>query len=69
MDRRAVSLPGRRRAPASTELAACYPPLSGRGQRDKVMSARGSGAVVAHHLAKVRVAGSNPVFRSRNLVF
>src|SRR5580704_12407007 len=25
---------------------------------------RGSGAVVAHHLAKVRVAGSNPVFRS-----
>ncbi len=25
---------------------------------------RGSGAAVAHHLAKVRVAGSNPVFRS-----
>ena len=26
---------------------------------------RGCGAVVAHHLAKVRVAGSNPVIRSR----
>jgi hypothetical protein len=26
---------------------------------------RGSGSVVEHHLAKVRVAGSNPVFRSR----
>jgi hypothetical protein len=25
---------------------------------------RGSGSVVEHHLAKVRVAGSNPVFRS-----
>jgi hypothetical protein len=24
----------------------------------------GSGSVVEHHLAKVRVAGSNPVFRS-----
>ena len=30
--------------------------------------ARGSGAVVAHHLAKVRVAGSNPVFRSEKAV-
>jgi hypothetical protein len=28
--------------------------------------ARGSGSVVEHHLAKVRVAGSNPVFRSRS---
>ena len=27
---------------------------------------RGSGAAVAHHLAKVRVAGSNPVFRSQS---
>ncbi len=27
-------------------------------------TARGSGSVVEHHLAKVRVAGSNPVFRS-----
>ena len=34
------------------------------GRRDKVISQRGSGAAVAHHLAKVRVAGSNPVFRS-----
>src|SRR4051812_41163522 len=25
----------------------------------------GSGSVVEHHLAKVRVAGSNPVFRSK----
>jgi integrase len=33
--------------------------------RDTVVAQRGSGAVVAHHLAKVRVAGSNPVFRSR----
>ena len=29
---------------------------------------RGSGAVVAHHLAKVRVAGSSPVFRSVGLL-
>jgi hypothetical protein len=29
-----------------------------------MVAQRGSGAVVAHHLAKVRVAGSNPVFRS-----
>src|SRR5690349_15927750 len=27
-------------------------------------SSRGSGSAVEHHLAKVRVAGSNPVFRS-----
>ena len=36
------------------------------------MHPRGSGAAVAHHLAKVRVAGSNPVFRSivfRSIVF
>ena len=29
-----------------------------------VEQAGGSGSVVEHHLAKVRVAGSNPVFRS-----
>ena len=27
---------------------------------------RGSSSVVEHHLAKVGVAGSNPVFRSKN---
>jgi hypothetical protein len=36
------------------------------GGRDKVVLLRGSGAAVAHHLAKVRVAGSNPVFRSKS---
>ena len=29
---------------------------------------RGSGSVVEHRLAKARVAGSNPVFRSKNAV-
>ncbi len=32
--------------------------------RRRLRGARGSGSVVEHHLAKVRVAGSNPVFRS-----
>ena len=32
-----------------------------------MIAQRGSGAAVAHHLAKVRVAGSNPVFRSNEL--
>src|SRR5580700_11216782 len=38
--------------------------LAVAGWRDRVIPQRGSGAAVAHHLAKVRVAGSNPVFRS-----
>ncbi len=33
-----------------------------------MVSQRGSGAAVAHHLAKVRVAGSNPVFRSKKVL-
>ena len=40
------------------------PPFPARGRRDRMVLQRGSGAAVAHHLAKVRVAGSNPVFRS-----
>ena len=35
-----------------------------QGHRGEASPARGSGSVVEHHLAKVRVAGSNPVFRS-----
>ena len=33
-------------------------------QVEDLSSARGRGSVVEHHLAKVRVAGSNPVVRS-----
>ncbi|GAA3408301.1 hypothetical protein GCM10018952_04950 [Streptosporangium vulgare] len=35
-----------------------------RARRGNPKRIRGSGSVVEHHLAKVRVAGSNPVFRS-----
>ena len=49
-----------------SRAVACHP--VGQIGRDRVVVPRGSGAVVAHHLAKVRVAGSNPVFRSRNPV-
>ncbi len=33
-------------------------------QVEDLSSTRGRGSVVEHHLAKVRVAGSNPVVRS-----
>ena len=39
--------------------------FAGRGYR---LDAGGSGSVVEHHLAKVRVAGSNPVFRSNHIM-
>ncbi len=35
-----------------------------RGPGDRIAMACGCGSVVEHHLAKVRVAGSNPVIRS-----
>jgi hypothetical protein len=39
-----------------------FPSSSERASLD---APRGSGAAVAHNLAKVGVAGSNPVFRSK----
>ena len=55
-----AGLVGATNVPAGSGIVA---PLPWR-RRDKVGAQRGSGAAVAHHLAKVRVAGSNPVFRS-----
>src|SRR5450432_1547277 len=57
--KRGVSLPaGQDRLQFSKRASRCrLAPLASAG-------ARGRGSVVEHHLAKVRVAGSNPVVRS-----
>ena len=40
------------------------PPTNVTSQRHRAARTSGSGSVVEHHLAKVRVGGSNPLFRS-----
>ena len=59
--------PARRIIPAPERAAAtCWLPGDGLYFEVRVAPQRGSGSVVEHLLAKERVAGSNPVFRSPN---